>query len=370
MDFDFSEDQKFLQQECRKLLEGQSPLSKVREVFEGKGSYDRALWEAMGKLGWLGVAIPEAYGGSGMGQLELVMIAEEVGRALAAIPFSSSIYLVANAILLAGSEEQKQRFLPGLASGELIGCFASQEVMLTRNSQTFLTSLASGSLTGTKAPVVDGDIADIAVVTCMEDGRLALALVDLREGGVERTPLKSLDYSRSQGRLKFVDHAAERLGGEGSGPALLKLLLDRAAVLLAFEQIGGGQRCLEMARDFTLERYAFGRQVASFQAIKHKLADMCVAIEMARSNAYYGAWALQNDSPELGIAASVARISATEAFDSAAEENLHSHGGAGFTWEYDCHLFVRRAKLLSLSLGSARHWKNNLMDQLREGQAS
>ncbi|MBE9539005.1 MAG: acyl-CoA/acyl-ACP dehydrogenase [Proteobacteria bacterium] len=370
MNFDFSDDQKFLQQECRKMLEGQSPLNRVREIFEGEEAFDKRLWASMGELGWLGAAIPECYGGSGMGQLELAVIAEEVGRSLAAVPFSSSIYLGATAILVAGSEEQKNKYLPGLASGELIACFATQEDLYTRNSTSLSTVLSGGVLRGRKKPVLDGDIADIAIVSCMEEGQLVLAIADLREDGLSRKPLKSLDHSRSQGLLEFHGLPAQRLGDAGTSKAFASHLMDRAAVLLAFEQIGGGQRCLEYAREFALQRYAFGRPVASFQAIKHKLADIYVALELARSNAYHGVWALENNSDELAIAAATARISATEAFDNAAEDALHIHGGAGFTWEYDCHLFVRRARLLSMSLGTARSWKNKLIDRVQENYES
>lgn len=348
------------------MLEGQSSLKRVRDIFEGDQAYDKPLWASMGELGWLGAAIPEQYGGSGMGQLELAVIAEEVGRSLAAVPFSSSIYLAATAILLAGSEDQKLQYLPGLASGELIACFASQEDLYVRNAASFSTVLIDGQLSGTKKPVLDGDIADIAVVTCMEDGQMVLAITDLREKGVIRTALRSLDQSRSQGAMTFSGLKAQRLGDIAGGTALLTQLMDRAAVLLAFEQLGGGQRCLEVAREFAMQRYAFGRPVASFQAIKHKLADIYVALELARSNAYHGIWALENDSDELPIAAAVARISATEAYDNAAEDALHIHGGAGFTWEYDCHLFIRRAKLLSVSLGTARNWKSKLIDRIQE----
>ncbi len=369
MDFDFSEDQKVLQDEGRKFLTEQCPLSRVREVFEGTDAYDQKLWSEMGELGWLGASIPEQYGGSGMGQLEVAVLAEEVGRALAPVPFSSSVYRVVDALMLAGSEEQKQRYLPGLASGELIGCFASQESLNKRHTLECSTRIEGGKLSGKKSPVLDGDIADIAVVTCCEEGQLTLAIVDLRVSGVQRRSLQSLDQSRSQACIEFNSVPAERLGQKKQGQeqeVLFNQLIDRAAVLVSFEQLGGAQRCLDIAKEFALQRYAFGRSVASFQAVKHKLADMYVANELAQANAYYGAWALENDSDEIGIAAAVARISACEAFDSAAEDTLHVHGGAGFTWEYDCHLFIRRAKLLSFSLGSVRSWKSKLIDRVRD----
>jgi acyl-CoA dehydrogenase len=179
-----------------------------------------------------------------------------------------------------------------------------------------------------------------------------------------------VDPTRSHAKLTFEGAPAERLGAPGQGWALLQRLLDRAAVLVAFEQVGGAQAALEMARDYALGRFAFGRPIASFQAVKHKMADMYVAIELARSNAYYGAWALSTDAPELPIAAAAARVSATEAFYLSAKECIQIHGGMGFTWEFDCHMYYRRAKLLALSLGSARRWKHELVARIEAARAA
>jgi alkylation response protein AidB-like acyl-CoA dehydrogenase len=166
------------------------------------------------------------------------------------------------------------------------------------------------------------------------------------------------------GRITFNGAAAEPLGAPGEGLALVHRLFERAAILFAFEQVGGAQASLDMAKAYALERYAFGRPIGSFQAIKHKLVDVYVATELARSNAYYGAWALSKDAPELPVAAAAARVSASEAFYLAAKENIQTHGGMGFTWEFDCHLYYRRAKLLSLTLGSTREWKDRLVTLL------
>jgi alkylation response protein AidB-like acyl-CoA dehydrogenase len=227
-----------------------------------------------------------------------------------------------------------------------------------------------GSVTGTKLPVMDGDVADFAVVAATEPGgRTGLFLVDLKGAGVTRTPLTTVDPTRSHARLVFDGAAAEPLGAPGAGWPLVERLLDRAAVLVAFEQLGGAQAALDMAREYAIGRFAFGRQIASFQAIKHKLADMYVAVELARSNAYYGAWALSKDAPELPVAAATARVAATEAYYQAAKENIQVHGGMGFTWEFDCHLHYRRAKLTGLMLGSARRWKDLLVARLEAGAA-
>lgn len=362
MNLDFDADHRELQTAARALLDDRCTLQHVRTVFEGPEPFDAALWAAGADMGWTGLTVPEAHGGLGLGHLELALLAEELGRSLAPLPFSSSVYLGTEAILLAGSPEQQARYLPRLASGELIATLAVQERRDRVGGADLETRLDDGRLRGTKAPVPDGDVAGLAVVVA--EGGSTLALVDLDHDRVRREPLGSLDPSRSLARLHFDGAPAEPLGGEGEGQALLEQLYDRAAVLFAFEQIGGAQRCLDLAVAYAKERYAFGRPIGSYQAVKHKLADVFVAVELARSNAYYGAWALSTGSDELGLAACLARISATEAFQAAAEEGLHVHGGIGFTWEHHAHLFLRRARLLAVELGPARRWKRALVNRL------
>jgi alkylation response protein AidB-like acyl-CoA dehydrogenase len=191
-----------------------------------------------------------------------------------------------------------------------------------------------------------------------------LALVDLADPSVVRTPIASFDASRSQAKLAFRDTPVELLGGEEGGAALVERLLDRAAVLVGFEQLGGAQRALEATREYALGRYAFGRPIASFQVIKHRLADVYAALELARSNGYYAAWALSSGNDELALAACTLRASASDAYELATREMIQIHGGVGFTWEYDCHLFYRRSKLLAAMLGSASHWREKLVQRL------
>jgi alkylation response protein AidB-like acyl-CoA dehydrogenase len=371
MNFDFSEDQKLVQKTARDYLAEHSKLSVCRRVLEGKEPFDAALWKGAAEMGWLGAAVPEEYGGAGLGHLELVLIAEEVGRALAPIPFSSSVYLATEALLLAGSEEQKKKYLPRLAAGERIGTLAIAEGPGDPDPESLKARIEGGHLTGEKLPVPDGDVAGLAIVLAREgDGRLSLVLADLEHGGVTRTPIDSLDPSRSQARLAFSKVPVEVLGAAGAGLELAEKVLDRAAVLMAFEQLGGAARALEITREYAMGRYAFGRPIASFQALKHRFADLYCAIELARSNAYYGAWALSHGNEELALAACGARISASDAFDLAAEEMIQIHGGVGYTWEYDCHLFYRRAKLLSLTLGSPAEWKEKLISRLEARDAA
>ncbi|MCP5040027.1 MAG: acyl-CoA/acyl-ACP dehydrogenase [bacterium] len=366
MNFDFSDDQKLLQQTARDFLEQQESLVLCREVLESDQLYARDLWKSAGELGWLGAVIPEEYGGAGFGYLELAVLAEEVGRGLAPIPFSSSVYLATEALLLAGSPEQKKRYLPRLAAGEIIGTAAFTEQPGQNPSQLAETRFADGRLDGVKLPVPDGAAADFAVLTASTAEGLSLVIAELDAEAVEKKPLSCFDESRPQVQLRFEHAAAEPLGPAGMGGELMERLLDRAAVLTAFEQLGAASRAFELTREFALERYAFGRPVASFQAIKHRLADLWCQVELARSNCYYGAWALSNDAPELGVAACIARIAASRALTLASEEMIQIHGGVGYTWEYDCHLFYRRAKLLSLALGNPSSWKQQLIDRLQD----
>lgn len=365
MNFDFSEEQLLLRDQARKFLGERAAPARVRRVLESDAPYDEELWQGMVELAWPGTAIPEAYGGAGYGYLELCVLAEELGRSLAPTPFSSSVYLATEAILLAGTDDQKKRWLPKLAAGQAIGCLAVAEGPQALRPGSIATRAAGGQITGVKVPVADGDVADLAVVLARTgDDTAALFLVDLHARGVSRTAVATIDPTRSHAWIAFEGAAAEPLGAPGEGWSLAERLLDRAAVLVAFEQVGGAQAALEMAREYALGRFAFGRPIASFQAIKHKLVEIYVALELARSNAYYGAWALSTDAPELPVAAATARISASEAFFLAAKENIQTHGGMGFTWEFDCHMYYRRAKLLALALGSTRRWKDQLIARL------
>ena len=371
MNFDFSPDQRSLREQARKFLAEHASPARVRRILEGAAPYDAELWRGMAEMGWTGTAIPETHGGAGFGYLELCVLAEELGRSLAPTPFSSTIYLATEALLLAGSPAQKKRWLPRIAQGQAIGCFALAEGPQVATPGNITTRADGGRVSGTKVPVMDGDVADFAVVVASETagGRAGLFLVDLKGPGVARTPVTTVDPTRSHARLVFDGATAEPLGAPGAGWPLVERLLDRAAVLVAFEQLGGAQAALDMAREYALGRFAFGRQIASFQAIKHKLADMYVAVELARSNAYYGAWALSKDAPELPVAAATARVAASEAYYQNAKENIQVHGGMGFTWEFDCHLHYRRAKLTALMLGSARRWKDLLVTRLQAGAA-
>ncbi len=375
MDFEFSAEQQQLKEQARRYLADKCPTTAVRAILEGSEPFDRALWQGLGEMGFLGAAIPEEYGGLGLGYLELCVIAEELGRALAPVPVSSSIFLVAEILKAAGSEEQKQRWLPRLASGEVIGTLASVEATGSVRPSNVALSAKAGTLTGAKSPVLDGDIADIAIVLARhapgKDAQgLSLYLVDLNQSGIERTVLDTIDPTRSQAKIAFNGAAAELVGAAGDGWRLYEEALDRAAILTGFEQIGGADKALEMGRDYALQRFAFGRAIGSFQAIKHMLADMYVSATLARSNGYFGAYALSTGSADLAEAAATMRVSSTKAFQHCAKNNIQVHGGMGFTWAMDCHLFYRRSNLLAVSLGGLNEWEDKLIDRLRAKNAA
>lgn len=373
MDFDFSADQRQLKDQARRFLADQCDRTAVRAVLDGPQSYDAALWKGLAQQGYLGAAIPEAYGGLGAGYLELCVIAEELGRAVAPVPFSSAIAIAAELLLRAGTEAQKQRWLPALVAGEAIGTLALAERPGRVTPASIACAVSGGKLSGVKLPVADGDIADFAVVAAHAEGgdaqAYSLYIVDLKGPGVTREVLPSIDPTRSQARIHFAQAAAEPLGAAGEGARFVAEVADRAAVLIAFEQLGGADRALETGCAYAQERFAFGRPIGSLQAIKHMLADMYVSATLARSNAYYGAWALSTDAKELPEAAATARVSATQAYQHCARNNIQVHGGMGFTWEFDCHLHYRRANLLALALGSLSEWEDLLVERLRARQS-
>ena len=366
MNFDFSDEQRALQSEVQRFLSDRADLSVARAVLDDDDTYfAEPVWRELVGLGWAGMAIPEHYGGVGLGYLELCVLAEELGRSLAPVPFSSTIYLFAEAILRVADENVKAQMLPAVAAGDIIGTLAFAEGIGFPRPHRIKLRFENGRLHGEKWPVADAVIANNAVVLAADKGgEPCLCLVSLEREGVERRPLQSIDPTRGQGILVFDGAKAQRLGeGGDSAWKAFRHILDAAAVLFAFEQVGGAAACLAQAIGFATERTAFGRTIGSFQAIKHKLADIYVGNQLAVSNTYYGAWALESGAEELPLAASVARVSAIQAFEAAAAENVQVHGGMGFTWEADCHLYLRRSRSLALVIGDASLWKSQITDE-------
>ena len=364
MDFDFSDDQKQLREHARRFLEKTSSREVVRAVLDAGHSHDPKLWAGLGELGFTATTIPEEFGGLGLGYLELCVIAEELGRSLAPVPFSSSVYLATEFLLASGTEAQKQRWLPLIANGNAVGTAALTECG-DASEMKVRSKVSDRKLSGAKIPVPDGMIADFAIVSALDDDdRVQLFVADLAAEGVGREAVSTIDPTRGQAHLRFDKTPVEPLGTGNS--STIESVFDRAAVLFAFEQVGGADRALEMARDYALERRAFGRQIGSFQALKHMMADMYVSATLARSNAYYAAWALSVDSDELRQAAASARVSATQAFRHCAKNNIQVHGGMGFTWESDCHLFYRRSNLLAVNLRGPMYWEDRLIECIKK----
>jgi len=364
MNFEFSQEQIQLRESVQKMLDSKEALKKAREVLEGDNLFDEDLWNSLIEMGLTATTIPEEYEGLGLGHLELCVVAEELGRSLAPTPFSSSVYIATEAILLLGSDTQKQEYLPKLARGEIIGTLAHSESLTMPTPENIKTISENEKITGTKIVVPDGNIADFAITTAVSSGNVGLYLVDLKCSEVNIVEQVTIDPSRSHASIEFNEASAQLLGSLEEGWSGLEKTLDKAAILFAFEQLGGAEACMNMAKEYSLGRFAFGRPIGSFQAIKHKLADMFVAVELARSNCYFGAWALSSDAAELPTAAAASRVSASDAFYECSKENIQTHGGMGFTWEFDCHLFYKRYRQLAANIGSQAVWKDKLITSL------
>ena len=377
MNFAFSEEQDQLRDAVRKFLESKSPSAEVRRLMETTEGYDEAVWKQMAQeLGLQSLHLPEAHGGQGFTFIELGIVLEEMGRVLLCAPYFSTVALAANAIMNAGSDEQQGALLPGIASGETIAALAFTEPN-GKWDASGITMEAQGkgdsyTLDGTKMFVIDGHTANQIVVvartagTSGEDG-ISFFTVDGDASGLTRTPLATMDQTRKQARLDFSGVAAKPLGEPGSGWAALSKTLDQAAVCLSNEMVGGAQKVLEMSVDYAKVRVQFGRPIGSFQAIKHKCADMLLEVESAKSAAYYASWAAAEDNEELPVVASLAKAYCSDAYFHATAENIQIHGGIGFTWEHDAHLYFRRARASQVLLGEPRDHRSEVAAALGLG---
>ena len=366
MNLDFSNDLKFLQEEARKFLDKENSINRNRGVLDSGHNTDTELWNKIVDLGWTGIRIPEEYGGLGLTHLELCVIAEELGRFLAPVPFSSSVYLFTEAIIKYASEDIKQDILPKLISGEVIGTLAVTEEFCAPTAANIKTEVSNNLISGKKIAVPDAGIATHSIIVTKSDAGISLQLINHSLNEVVVTHQENIDESRGHFSITLDKAPCTLVGDASNGWDLFESLMDQAAVLFSFEQLGGSQASLDMAVGYAKERYAFGRPIGSFQAIKHKLADMYIALTLAKSNCYYAAWALTSDSSDLPTAAATARVSSTKAYQFCSKENIQTHGGNGFTWEYDCHMFYRRSKLLSVNIGSLGKWKEKLVSSLEQ----
>jgi alkylation response protein AidB-like acyl-CoA dehydrogenase len=370
VDFTFDEEQEELRRAVRRFLDDKSPESEVRRLMETEHGYDPAVWKQMAEqLGLLGLAVPEAYGGSGYGYVELIVVLEEMGRALLCAPYFSTVALASNLLLATGDEAAERDYLPGIAAGTTIGAVAIAEASgrWDEPGVTLPASLGADgwTLTGEKLYVIDGHTADLVLVAARTPAGVSVFAVDKGAPGLEATPLMTMDQTRKQARLSFSATPARLVGTDGGGWPALSAMLDRAAVALAAEQVGGAQRVLEMAVGYAKARVQFGRPIGSFQAIKHKCADMLLEVESARSAAYYAGWAAAaEDDEELPMAASLAKSYCSEAYFHAAADNIQIHGGIGFTWEHPAHLYFKRAKSSELLLGTPQYHRELLAQRI------
>ena len=369
MNFAFTEEQEELRKTVRAFLEAKSPESAVREQMETDNGYDAAVWGQMGEqLGLQGLAIPEEFGGSGYSFVELGIVLEEQGRALLCAPFFSTVVLAANTLLHSGDDAAKAAHLPGIASGETIATLAFTEPSGKWDESGITTeATASGdgwTLSGVKSFVLDGNTASLIIVAARTAKGVSLFTVAGDAAGLTRTALSTMDQTRKQAKLEFANTPATLLGIEGEGWAVLSTVLDLAAVGLAAEQVGGAQKVLEMAVDYAKVRVQFGRPIGSFQAIKHKCADMLLEVESAKSAAYYGLWCAAEQNDELPSVASLAKAYCSEAYFHATAENIQIHGGIGFTWEHPAHLYFKRAKSSELLFGDPTYHRELLAQRI------
>ena len=364
-----SEEREDFRRSVRGFLERVSAEPQVREQLASGDGYDDAVWRQMAAQPALqGVAIPERFGGGGFGFSELAVVFEEMGRSLFCAPYLSTVGLAANALLLAGDEEVRERYLPPIAAGELVATLAicevdgrwdegGVEVRASKQGDSY-------ALEGRKTYVLDGQAAGLILVVARGEEGIGIYSVEVDAPGLERTRLTTLDPTRRQAQIELRGTPAQLIGDGALGWEVVARVLDRAAALLAAECAGGAARCLEMATEYANERVQFSRPIGSFQAIKHKCADLLVGAESAKSAAYYAGWAADESEQELSIAAPLAKAYASEAFIDAAKENIQIHGGIAITWEHPAHLYLRRAKTSELLLGSPSYQRELLAQRL------
>jgi alkylation response protein AidB-like acyl-CoA dehydrogenase len=369
MNFAFTDEQEELRKTVRAFLDNKSPESAVRELMETEDGYDEAVWkQAAEQLGLQGLSIPEEYGGSGYGFIELGIVLEEMGRALFTAPFFSTVVLAGTTLLHAGDDAAKKDYLPGIASGETIATVAFTEPS-GKWDEAGITMEAtadgdSWKLNGTKSFVIDGHLANLVIVAARTGKGVSLFAVDGDASGLTRTSLSTMDQTRKQAKLEFADTPARLIGTEGAGWDVLGKVLDLVVVGLAAEQVGGAQKVLDMAVEYAKVRVQFGRPIGSFQAIKHKCADMLLEVESAKSAAYYGMWCASELNDELPSVASLAKAYCSEAYFHAAAENIQIHGGIGFTWEHPAHLYFKRAKSSELLFGDPTYHRELLAQRI------
>ena len=369
MNFGFSDEQDELRKMVRRFLQEKSPESEVRRLMATDEGYDPSVWAQMAtELALQGLGVPEEFGGQGYGPVELYVVFEEMGAALLCSPYFSTVALAANALLFVGTDEDKATYLPGIAAGETIATVAlTDDAGAWELGATSTTAVRDGDqflISGVRSFVTDGSLASLILVPAVTDAGLSLFAVAGDAPGLTRQVLATMDQTRKQSRLELTAVPAALIGREGEALAGMESMMQVAAAALAAEQVGGAQRVLDASVEYAKTRVQFGRPIGSFQAIKHKCADMLLDVESAKSAAYYAAWAAQERNDELPIAASLAKSFCSEAYFHCAAENIQIHGGIGFTWEHPAHLYFKRAKSSELFLGDPSYHRELLAQRL------
>ena len=380
MKFSFTDEQQEFRLMLRRFLEDKSPTTEVRRLMETDAGSDPEVWRQLSQeLGLTAVHIPEEYGGQGFGISELAIAVEEMGRALLCAPYFASTVMAATAILKAGTEEQKRALLPKIAAGEVIATLAvaEQQGDWTAGGIATTATPSSGAfqLNGTKSFVLDGCAADLIVVTARKPGSsgedgLSLFTVASDAAGLKKTALKAVDDTRKLARLEFENVEASLLGEEGGAAEPLQETLDISAICLANEMVGGAERLRESSVEYANLRVQFGRPISSFQTLKHKAADMLLDVELAKSAAYYAAAAVDDGDDDVSALASLAKASAADAYMQTAVHTIQIHGGIGFTWDNDTHLWFKRAKSSEVFLGTTAFHRERMMQNWQEQEAA
>jgi alkylation response protein AidB-like acyl-CoA dehydrogenase len=385
MNLGVSAEQRELRDAVRRFLADRAPMPRVRELMDTPDGTDRPVWQQAGaQLGLQGIAIPERYGGAGFSFAEQAIVLEELGAALYGGPYLASAVLAATALLSASDEAARRELLPGIASGQTVATLAFTEDDGSWEPEAIrLTAARDGHgpdsgpdgrrdgrwdgrwvLDGHKSFVLDGHTADLILVLAAAAPGLSLFAVDPGAAGLDRRVLPTLDQTRKLARLEFDAVPGRLIGAPGEAAGVLARTLDVAAIALAAEQLGGAQRALDMAVGYAKTRHQFGRPIGSFQAIKHRCADLLLEVESLRSAVVYAAAAVAENSAEVPVVAALAKAYASDVYFHVAAENIQIHGGIGFTWEHDAHLYFKRAKSSELLLGDASYHREHLAERI------
>ncbi|HTR70178.1 MAG TPA: acyl-CoA dehydrogenase family protein [Mycobacteriales bacterium] len=363
--FAFTDDQLELRRTVRGFCERRSPEHEVRRLMETTAGYDPAVWTSLAtELGVVGLAVPEDLGGSGGGILEQLVVLEELGRRLVCAPYLASAVLATHTLVESADTAAQERWLPALAAGEMIATLAvAEESGRWDPTGIATTAQLDGSgwrVSGVKSYVLDGTIADLLLVAARTPDGVSLFAIEANADGVTRTALQTVDLTRKLARIEFARTPATPVATIGGGTRTLERVLEVAVTALAAEQVGGAQVALDMAVDYAKQRVQFGRPIGSFQAVKHRCADMLLEVESARTAAYYAGWCIADDTADRSEAVSVAKSSCSAAYVAVAAGNIQVHGGIGFTWEHPAQLYFKRAKSSEALFGQPSRWREQL----------